>query len=97
MKATLMAERFARDKRDYPFLIKAEEILERGKVTRREMTIVTHFINCHKDRPALKVKIQKERAMAIKEKIEGLLSAPVNHLMHRAENGRDLGPACEES
>ena len=92
-----MAERFARDKKDYPFLIKAEEILERGKVTRREMSIATVFINFHKDRPALKMKIQKERAMAAKEKIEELLSAPVEHLMSRAEKGRDLGPADEES
>ena len=91
-----MAERFARDKKDYPFLIKAEEILERGKVTRREMTIVTLFINHHKDKPTLKIKIQRERAAAKKDEIESLLSPAVGHLMTRAENGRDLGPVSDK-
>ena len=96
MKATNMAQRFQRDKKDYPFLINAEGILERGKVTRREMTIVTLFINHHKDKPTLKIKIQKERAAAKKDEIESLLSPAVEHLMARAENGRDLGPVSDE-
>ena len=76
--------------KDYAFFGSIHALLERAKVTRREMQILSWMIQLQKDRSGLKTKLAKERTKAKNEKIEMLLHPCLLNLMTRAEAGRDI-------
>ena len=91
-KVEAFAERFDFDLKTFDWFAKYKKELHKAKVTRREMAIVAQFINLHKDKTSLKVKISKEKGKAEKEGVFDTINACVAELMSKAEKGRDIGP-----
>jgi hypothetical protein len=90
-KACAYAERLGLSKIDYGWLGQAEQDVSTAVLTRREISIVSCMVNLHKNRTALKAKVETEKDKAEQENSYASISSCLRQLMARAESGRDLG------
>ena len=97
LQTKTMVEMLDIDKKNFPWLLQMETTMTTARTTKREISIISVFVSCAKDRTAMKMKIQDQKSKAEKDCVYDKIHKSVQKMMTRAEAGRDLGPIDDDT